>query len=420
MTATRANPREAALQVARKLVDAGFTAYFAGGCVRDRLLGIEPKDYAVATDARPEQVTAIFPRARRVGEAFGVMLVRVRGRTVEVATFRTDGVYSDGRRPDRVEYSDAEHDARRRDFTINGLFEDPGTGAVIDFVGGRADLEAGLVRAIGNPDDRLREDRLRMLRAVRFAARFGFAIEPATVAAVRAHAGELPGVSRERIGQELNWMFSHPSRAAAAETMQALLLDAPVLAEPASNPALPRLSRLPAGAEYATGLAAWLLDRHAGRAPGSHPDEADVVSRAGSWSRALSLSNADRAGLVACLRTGCSFRSAWAELGVAARKRLAVTQGFEGARQILAAEDPAAAEALGAQVALLAETGLAPPPLITGDDLVGLGLSPGPMFRRVLDAVYDSQLEGRITDRRAALKLAGAMARMDGGPTAER
>ena len=163
--------RDAACAVADGLVRAGYEAYFAGGCVRDRLLGREVNDYDIATSARPDEVKAVYPKARGVGEAFGVMLVRHGGHTFEVATFREDGPYHDGRRPSEVTYSTARRDAERRDFTINGLFEVPHTGEITDFVGGRDDLAAKLVRAVGDPEARIREDRLRMLRATRFAAR---------------------------------------------------------------------------------------------------------------------------------------------------------------------------------------------------------------------------------------------------------
>ncbi len=212
----RQDLREAAVEVVRRLSEAGYTAYFAGGCVRDRLMGLEPTDYDVASDARPEQVGALFGGAHRVGESFGVMLVSAMGHQIEVATFRSDGFYSDGRRPDTVTFSDAGHDARRRDFTINGLFEDPLSGRVIDFVGGQADLEARLIKAIGDPEARLAEDRLRMLRAVRFAARFSFAIDAATAEAIRGGAEDLGRISRERIGQEVRRMLTDRNRAVAA------------------------------------------------------------------------------------------------------------------------------------------------------------------------------------------------------------
>src|SRR5436190_9503965 len=214
--------RQAAVHIVRTLVEAGHVAYFAGGCVRDRLMGHEPADFDVATDARPEEVKKVFPKLLHVGESFGVMLVRISGHEIHVATFRTDGVYSDSRHPDSVTFSDARHDAERRDFTINGLFENPLTGEIIDYVGGQKDLAAKVIRAIGDPHARLREDRLRMLRAVRFAARFGFAIEQETADAIRECASELVGVSRERIGQEVKRMLCDPNRAVAAWEMQYL------------------------------------------------------------------------------------------------------------------------------------------------------------------------------------------------------
>src|SRR5919199_235347 len=180
--------RDDALAVLRRLRDAGHVAYFAGGCVRDLLLGLEPKDYDVATDAPPQRVRELFGNTQAVGQAFGVILVRHRRSQVEVATFRSDGAYLDGRRPSEVRFTTAEEDAQRRDFTINGLFSDPTEGRIIDYVGGQEDLKNKLLRAIGDPDRRFEEDHLRLLRAVRFAARFGLDIEPHTSDAIRSHA----------------------------------------------------------------------------------------------------------------------------------------------------------------------------------------------------------------------------------------
>src|SRR5947209_8570545 len=202
--------REDALAVVRRLREAGHVAYFAGGCVRDLLLGKEPKDYDVATDAPPQRVRALFSNTQAVGAAFGVILVRHRRSQVEVATFRSDGTYLDGRRPEAVRFTTAAEDAQRRDFTINGLFLDPVADQVIDFVGGREDLKAGVIRAIGEPSARFGEDHLRMLRALRFAARFGFQIEPRTQDAIRRHAPQLVRISPERIAEELR--FTLPGR----------------------------------------------------------------------------------------------------------------------------------------------------------------------------------------------------------------
>src|SRR5579885_424682 len=193
----------AALDVVRRLRAAGYETYFAGGCVRDRLLGRAPLDYDVATAAPPEVVQRLFPRTVPVGAQFGVVLVLHGGGRFEVATFRSADAYVDGRRPSRVHFGSAREDAERRDFTINALFWDPLEDRIIDFVGGEADLRAGVIRAIGDAAARIAEDRLRMLRAVRFAARFGFTIEPATQAAVVAAAPTLVDIAGERIGEEI-------------------------------------------------------------------------------------------------------------------------------------------------------------------------------------------------------------------------
>jgi poly(A) polymerase len=199
-------PQESlAIEVARRLRERGRQAYFVGGCVRDHLLGIHPKDFDIGTDARPEEVAGYFPQSQLVGAHFGVVLVRgENGRQVEVATFRSEGLYSDGRRPDEVRFeNDPAVDAQRRDFTINGLMEDPLSGEIIDFVGGKADLQAKIVRAIGDPRKRFQEDYLRMLRGVRFAARLGFVIEPATLAAMQEYAPCISQISAERVRDEV-------------------------------------------------------------------------------------------------------------------------------------------------------------------------------------------------------------------------
>src|SRR2546428_9580991 len=196
--------REAvATDLVRRLRAAGHEAYLAGGCVRDRLLGREPLDYDIATSATPETVQALFPRTIPVGVQFGVVLVIASGMPVEVATFRSDAAYVDGRRPSAVHFGSAREDALRRDFTVNALFLDPLTGDVVDFVAGQTDLRAGIIRAIGDAGARIAEDRLRMLRAVRLAARLGFTIEPLTRAAIAAAAPTITDISAERIGGEI-------------------------------------------------------------------------------------------------------------------------------------------------------------------------------------------------------------------------
>src|SRR5579864_9424661 len=202
-------PRELAERICATLRHHGHQAYLVGGCVRDLEMGRVPADYDVCTDARPERVQELFPRSLAVGAKFGVILVVEDGIQVEVATFRSDIGYSDGRHPDRVAYSDSpQEDVRRRDFTINGLLMDPATGYVLDFVGGREDLRSGIVRAIGDPQLRFAEDKLRMMRAVRFAARFGFRIEPETMAAAQSLAAQITQVSPERIRDELTKLLT--------------------------------------------------------------------------------------------------------------------------------------------------------------------------------------------------------------------
>jgi poly(A) polymerase len=214
--AAEKSQREFALDVVKRLRDAGHNALWAGGCVRDQLLGLSPKDYDVATSALPDAVRDLFGRRRTlaVGASFGVITV-LGGKPlepIEVATFRTDGDYRDGRRPESVAFTDAEHDAQRRDFTINGLFYDPLEERVVDYVGGVADIEARVVRAIGDPRRRFGEDKLRMLRAVRFAATYGFALDPDTLAAIRDMAAGVTAVSGERIGGELRRVLTHRLR----------------------------------------------------------------------------------------------------------------------------------------------------------------------------------------------------------------
>src|SRR3954466_15243157 len=222
---------ETAREIVRKLRAAGHVAYFAGGCVRDLLRGEVPKDFDIATDARPETVQKIFPRTYAVGAHFGVIVVLENDFQFEVATFRSDGVYLDGRRPVEVHFASAEQDAARRDFTINGMFFDPEKEEVIDFVGGRADLERKLIRAIGDPAQRFAEDRLRMLRAIRFAAVLGFEIDPATWDAVRASAESIKEISAERIREELVRIFHSPNRARGWDLLDASGLMAAVLPE---------------------------------------------------------------------------------------------------------------------------------------------------------------------------------------------
>ncbi len=406
--------RNAAVTVVRTLRDAGYESYFAGGCVRDRLLGLMPLEYDVATAARPQHITTLFKRVHHVGESFGVALVRQNGFTIEVATFRTDGAYSDHRHPDSVTYSDAKHDAQRRDFTVNGLFEDPVEQQIIDYVGGQADLDAKVIRAIGEAKQRIQEDRLRMLRAVRFAARFGFAIEEDTADAIRRAATELDGVSRERIGQEIKKMLSGPNRGVAAWELQYLGLDAEVLKEPNMTVAPTRVGRLADDSAYSTALAAWLLDRHEEDLEklDSRSEQLDrQMYIAERWARALILSNDELNRLRRCLEIHWSLTHDWGQLGIARQKRLAASEHFESALVLVQAVDRPLFVNLRRHVLILAESELAPQPLLTGNDLVEAGFEPGPAFRHLLEAVYDAQLESAISSPQEALDMARAINR---------
>jgi len=386
----------AAYRIVEILQNANHIAYFAGGCVRDELLGIEPQDYDVATDAHPARVRQLFRRTRAVGESFGVVLVSLYGHTIEVATFRTEWGYSDKRRPDGVDFTDAQHDAARRDFTINGLFKDPIADRVLDYVGGLDDLKNKIVRAIGTPDNRLDEDHLRSLRAVRFASRFGYTIEPETERAIRQHTGELAGVSRERIGIEMKLMLRNTTIAIAALTeLQRLQLDAPVLNEPHLDAPLYVLSNLPDETKYTTILAAWAIHRQCD----INFDIKPIIRR---WTRALVLSNHERAQLTVTLKDTQTILNHWNdqhEKPIAFKKRLAAQSHFVQVMHLLRAIDNTMADQLAGEIDQLRQHagGLTPEPFLDGQVLIDLGFTPGPIFKTVLDTVYDEQLEGRIT-----------------------
>ncbi len=414
--------RETAVQVLQSLRTAGFEAYFAGGCVRDELLGLHPKDYDIATSATPDDVRSLFSRTNEVGASFGVMLVRKSRWQVEVTTFRREGGYSDRRRPDAVEYADAPSDAQRRDFTINALFLDPlespseserqfnATGHVIDFVGGLDDLQQRVIRAVGIPDDRLAEDHLRALRAVRFAARLGFTIDRQTADAIRRHAQQLEGVSRERIGDEVRLMLAAPTRAAAMQLLDDLGLDAPVLSEApigARNSSdLSIVASLPANVSFETALAAWAVERtiRNSNSSAATPDDRCATR----WRAALCLSNDERDAFKSILTILKQIRTEWSSLPVAARKRTAARPGFGSACLILDTVDPALAANVRRDFESLESdgVGVAPPPLITGDDLIQSGFQAGPRMGAMLHTIYDRQLEGLIRSKADAIDLA--------------
>jgi poly(A) polymerase len=448
--------RDFAIQVVQRLKEAGHQALWAGGCVRDELLGLVPKDYDVASDARPERVRRLFPHTVAVGASFGVIEVlgprapagRLR---VQVATFRSDVAYSDGRHPDAVVFSSPREDALRRDFTINGMFFDPVEGQLVDYVGGQDDLRARVLRAIGEPATRFTEDKLRMLRAARMAARFGLTIEPATAAAIGAMAGELPVVSAERIQDELRKLLVDPQRARGLALLDELGLAAVVLPEllpmkglpqglPQGSAALPPpgepgpvragpatdlwqhvlrvLECLGPQVSFPLAFAALLHDVGKPRTVGRTPDRYtfyyhEHVGRrmASEMCLRLKMSNEERERvewLVEKHQYLCDARQMRAS-------KLKPALAHPGSDDLLALHraDAVASGRSTDHVDYCEQkrrewtaTGeLNPRPVLTGDDLTEHGLTPGPQYKVLLDAVREAQLEGTVRTREEALEL---------------
>jgi tRNA nucleotidyltransferase/poly(A) polymerase len=462
--------REFALDVVRKLQQAGFQALWAGGCVRDELLGLTPDDYDVATSARPEQLRPLFKRRNEIGASFGV--VQVIGPrdeagewlTVEVAAFRSDGTYTDGRRPDAVVFSSPEEDAKRRDFTINGMFFDPVKNELIDHVGGRADLDAKILRAIGDPAARFTEDKLRILRAVRMATRFDLAIDSATLAAAKRMAGEIRVVSAERIAEELRKLLVHPNRARGLRLLREFGLIEPVL------PELLGMFTLPQGLPSAPTGTLWEHTVRVVEELGKANPTPTPPPRGEGLSAPPSLAGKGAGGLGSSVSFPLAFAAILHDVGkprvfartpdrytfhghehigrqmaeaIADRLRLSVAEKTRiawlvekhqyladaqtlrpsklkpilvhpGIRELLELHR-ADAVASGKSLAhvefcerILRDTPpeeLNPAPVLTGDDLIAMGLTPGKEFKRLLDAVREAQLEGQVRTKEEGLKL---------------
>ncbi len=419
--------------IVRRLREAGHEACYAGGCVRDMLLGKTPQDYDIATDARPEQVQALFPRTVPVGAQFGVILVVEQGVEFQVATYRADGVYLDGRRPEDVTFTTAEGDARRRDFTINGLFYDPESGEVRDFVGGRKDLESRTIRAIGQAGERFAEDKLRVLRGVRFAATLDFAIEPATWSAIGAGAAKIHEVSAERIREELAKIFLAPQRVRGFDLldssglMQALLPEVSALKGCEQPPEFHpegdvfvhtrlMLSLLPATVSLPLVLA--VLFHDLGKPPTMQRDETGRLRFNGHESvsatmteaimRRLRFSNEEIEATVEMVQNHMVFKDVQ-NMRVARLKRFMARPTFEEERELHRVDCLGSHGLLDNHEFLekrreeFASEPLIPPPLVTGIDLIALGWKPGPRFKEVLDAVQTRQLEGALLSREQAL-----------------
>jgi len=424
----------AARAVATRLRDTGYLAYFAGGCVRDRLLGHEPKDFDLATDAPVAAVQALFPKTVPVGVQFGVVLVIMDAVPIEVATFRADAIYVDGRRPSAVRFSSPQEDAQRRDFTINGMFLDPFTDTVIDYVGGQADLEAQIIRAVGDPAARLSEDRLRMLRAVRFAARLGFGIEPETFAAIQLAAPTITDMAWERIGDEVVRMLTD-SIAGSARRAFELLHETGLLAR-----VLPEVSALkgveqspdyhPEGDVFihTLGLLAQLEQPTETLALGAllH-DIAKPACAHRDAHRITFYGHCERGAEMAveiCQRLRRS-RETWERVAFLVRDhlrllhapemRLSTLKRFlasDGIDELLAL---ARLDAMASNHDLtyynfcrqklqeLSHAVIRPAPLLRGHDLLELGLQPGPLIGHILRAVTEAQLEGTLQTRDEAV-----------------
>ncbi len=402
--------RQCALDIMRRLQSEGFEAYWAGGCVRDQLLGVDPKDYDVATNARPLDIRALFPHSQTVGAAFGVVIVHYQGHTTEVATFRTDGAYRDGRRPESVQFATACDDAQRRDFTINGMFFDPIHSTLVDYVGGQRDAANKLIRAIGDPHARFAEDHLRMMRAIRFAARFNFDIEPATFAAIQHLHEKIKLISRERIGLELKGILAaaHRVRGIALLAQTGLLSDIwPVSIELHRRDGSPDISdmlkagwlaKLPPTSAFEISLTALVHDLSENKA-------ADPQFWPKLQSQ-LMLSN-DEISSAAWISRHLHDLRQWHSLARSELKRLMSHPKFPLLDKLYFCihEDTELQKFLSE----LSAEGVKPEPFITGADLILMGARPGPDFKQWLNTLYDMQLANAFADKQEAMVRARAM-----------
>ncbi len=393
--------RAAAVAIMKRLRKAGHEALLAGGCVRDMLLGRRPKDHDVATDATPQRVMQLFRRRREVGAQFGVVIVGLGGQWIEVATFRSDLAYTDGRHPQRVAFSDARQDALRRDFTVNGMFYDPIAKRVIDYVGGQADLRRGIIRAIGDPALRFREDHLRMVRAVRFATQLDFRIHRATDQAIRHAAEQIRRISAERVRDELAMILVSPRRADGVGLLARTRLLPHLWTGDSRPPASVKLSqavleRLPRRCSFEVGLAALLI--------ASQPGHANRICRA------LACSNPTRKAVVWLLEKQSTLQKE-AQLELADVKQLMQHPYFHELLALVRARLLAEGRPLGCYRSLRRRAGairpqaVEPPAFVNGNDLVAMGLTPGPVFSKLLDAAYRAQLNEQVRTRKQALTL---------------
>jgi tRNA nucleotidyltransferase (CCA-adding enzyme) len=422
-----------ALAIIDRLRAAGFAAYLAGGCVRDRILGLKAKDYDIATDARPQSVAGLFDNTLAVGAKFGVMLVMLAGEQFEVATFRAESGYTDGRRPSAVRFGTLEEDVKRRDFTIGGMYLDPQTGRIIDLVGGMRDLRAGVIRAIGDAELRFAEDHLRMLRAIRFGARLNFSIDPATWSGIQRTASKIGGIAAERVGEELTMIMTQGGAARGLDLLVDGGLAAMILPEVLPLRGCPQpanfhpegdvyrhtrlmLSMLPRRCEETLAFGALLHDiakpqtlsidadgkmTYYGHTEIGGRIAAEVLQRL-RRPRAVQLR-------VAYLVHNHLRMMMAPRMRPATLKRMLAEDGFAELLELSLLDTLAAGSALGfyhfcrRAIATMGATEIRPPRLISGNDLIALGYSPGPQFKQILHEVDDHHLDGTIKTRQEAL-----------------
>ena len=423
--------RAEAERIVRTLRGAGYEAYFAGGCVRDMVMGREPSDYDIATSARPEDVARLFPRAYEVGAKFGVVVVHGDTADFEVATFRAEAEYSDGRHPDRVKFSTAREDVLRRDFTINGMFFDPVSGEVLDWVGGREDIRLRRIRTIGEPERRFAEDHLRILRAVRFACRFGFSVEPETYRAMASSARALERVSAERVREELVRILTGPNAGRALRLMHDCGILAVILPEVEEMCGVEQPAEFhPEGdvfehtcrmfdlaREPSPELAMGILLHDVGK-PCTQTfrerirfddHDREGALRTKEICRRLRFSNEETAHITSLVANHMRILSG-KEMRLSTLKRLLALPRFEEHLELHRLDCLASHgkldvyEFLRDRMQTLRREEIAPAPLVTGHDLIALGYRPGPLFGRILSAVREEQLDGRLDSREAALK----------------
>ncbi len=429
--------QQKALEIVKTLQAHGHIALFAGGCVRDMLMGKEPADFDIATSARPHKVIQLFEKTIPVGAQFGVVVVVKNGHNFEVATFRTEGAYRDGRHPDSVAFSTPEEDVKRRDFTINGLLYDPVRDEVLDYVGGREDISRGIIRTIGSPRERFTEDKLRMIRAARFACRFNFPIQEDTQQAIIQLAGTIQAVSAERIREELEKMLTGPNPHIGVKLLDELYLLQEILPEVSGMKGVRQPENFhPEGDVFVHTLLclskmekpSWTLAMGVLLHDVGKPvtiTETDRIrfnlhEKAGADMTAticdrLKTSNAEKDRIVWLVLKHLCFKDAQ-KMRLCKLKRLFAEDGYPELAELSKIDALASSGDLSdyrfcqEMFGKLPREEVKPKPLVTGHDLIAMGLKPGPLFKDILAKIVDEQLDGSITTREEALDKAKTFA----------